>query len=437
MPIVAVAVRGLLAGLVADALRVIIPLVVGLSALTLAMGQGIAAEAMRTPSTRAEFFRPLLVTVSLRSSGLPVEGEDGQLVVAGAVPAHLLLAIAEVWSGFDPTQGCGAAGDGRRGLLAVRPSEYAARTDSLRRALGREPLPVGRGVCEPEHNAIVATSRLGRFYLARVSEIIFENRAYRAALEEFDRQERAYRRCQAEQDAIIADPTHPRHGDPPSCDAPDASLLVPPPACIERHGDPNPRSPQQPDHVADWEDKETICRVVDRYAGGLSFPLVWAARERWKAELADPIRRVPRAPSWTEPAEAPGGSAGYAVGEAVRYARAQLGKPYVWGGADPAIGFDCSGLVQWAYGQAGLRLPRTAEEQFRATERVAYDHLRPGDLVFFCCDPGQPHTRVSHVGIYLGAGRMLDAPAPGKPVRIEPVWLDDYIGGGRVRLPAS
>jgi cell wall-associated NlpC family hydrolase len=435
VPIAAIVIKAILLGLVDDALRVVLPLLVGLVVLMLALGQGVAIESMATPSSRAEFFRPLLVTISLRSGALPVEDDTGDLVAPGVVPAHLLLAIAEVWAGFDPTVGCVADGDARRGLLAVRPSEYAARIDPLRRALGREPLPVGRGICEPEHNAIVAASRLGRFYLARVSEFIFENRAYRAALGEYDRQERAYRRCVDERDAVIGDPAHPRHGNPPSCHEPDASLLVPPQACVERHGDPNPRSPQDPDHFADWEDKETICRVIDHFAGSLDFPLVWSARERWKAELADPITRETPAGGWGEPAEAPGGSAGYAVGEAVRYARAQLGKPYVWGGADPAVGFDCSGLVQWAYGQAGLRLPRTAEEQFRATERVAYDRLRPGDLVFFCCDPGQPHTLVSHVGIYLGAGRMLDAPAPGMPVRIEPVWLGDYIGGGRVRLP--
>ena len=90
-----------------------------------------------------------------------------------ALAAELAKGPMTLYSGFDPTAGCGQAGDGRRGLLAVRPSEYAARLDALRRALGREPLPVGRGVCEPEHNVTVAASRLGRFYRRLTGERCF------------------------------------------------------------------------------------------------------------------------------------------------------------------------------------------------------------------------------------------------------------------------
>lgn len=115
---------------------------------------------------------------------------------------------------------------------------------------------------------------------------------------------------------------------------------------------------------------------------------------------------------------------------ALAIARTQLGTPYRWSGADER-GFDCSGLVRWAYAAAGVALPRTAEAQYRATLRVRREDLRPGDLVFFCCDPDQPGLTISHVGLYVGDGLMLDAPAPGAVVRIEPLWRG-YVGAGRV-----
>ncbi len=122
--------------------------------------------------------------------------------------------------------------------------------------------------------------------------------------------------------------------------------------------------------------------------------------------------------------------------QVVDLARAQIGMPYVWGGASPATSFDCSGLVQWVYRQVGVSLPRTAQQQFDATIRLAPDQLEPGDLVFFA------HTYpsaepITHVGIYVGNGRMINAPAQGDVVREMPVftgyWGAHYAGGGRVR----
>jgi cell wall-associated NlpC family hydrolase len=117
-------------------------------------------------------------------------------------------------------------------------------------------------------------------------------------------------------------------------------------------------------------------------------------------------------------------------------ARAQTGMPYVWGGASPATSFDCSGLVQWSFRQVGVELPRTAQQQWNATARVPDEDLRPGDLVFFAntykVDPAEP---ITHVGIYVGNGRMLNAPSEGDVVREMDVfvgfWGGHYAGAGR------
>jgi len=122
-------------------------------------------------------------------------------------------------------------------------------------------------------------------------------------------------------------------------------------------------------------------------------------------------------------------------GHVVTVAWSQIDVPYVWGGTDPRTGFDCSGLTQWSFIQAGARIPRTAQQQFDATRRVSAQELQPGDLVFFeiCC---QPPDRVTHVGLYVGGGRMVHAPAPGERVRVEsmetPYWRGRWVGGGRV-----
>ncbi|HZU07212.1 MAG TPA: bifunctional lytic transglycosylase/C40 family peptidase [Chloroflexota bacterium] len=122
--------------------------------------------------------------------------------------------------------------------------------------------------------------------------------------------------------------------------------------------------------------------------------------------------------------------------QVIDLARAQIGKPYVWGGASPQTSFDCSGLVQWVYRQVGVQLPRTAQQQFDATVRVPREQLQPGDLVFFA------HTYpsrepITHVGIYVGHGRMINAPTQGDVIREMPVftgfWGAHYAGAGRVR----
>ena len=92
------------------------------------------------------------------------------------------------------------------------------------------------------------------------------------------------------------------------------------------------------------------------------------------------------------------------------------GSPYRYGGMDPSGGFDCSGLVNYVFHQvAGTRLPRSADSQASASRRIARRELREGDLVFFNT-LGRPN---SHVGIYIGDGRFVNAPSSGGRVRID------------------
>lgn len=114
----------------------------------------------------------------------------------------------------------------------------------------------------------------------------------------------------------------------------------------------------------------------------------------------------------------------------------QLGKPYVWGGKTPVEGFDCSGLVFYAYNAVlEKKLPRTANEMYRAKHLTAVrqDKLRNGDLVFFNINqrPG-----ADHVGVYLGDGKFIEAPRTGLNIRISQLsdnfWQSHYLGARRI-----
>lgn len=128
---------------------------------------------------------------------------------------------------------------------------------------------------------------------------------------------------------------------------------------------------------------------------------------------------------------------GPARADVVEVARRYLGVPYVFGGTNPAVGLDCSGLVQLAYRQVGVQLPRTAQQQYDATARVAREDLQPGDLVFFARTYADPRDWITHVGIYVGGGQQINAPTTGQVVAIQPVfsgfWGAHYAGAGRIR----
>ncbi|MEX3623689.1 C40 family peptidase [Viridibacillus arvi] len=115
-----------------------------------------------------------------------------------------------------------------------------------------------------------------------------------------------------------------------------------------------------------------------------------------------------------------------AIAEASKY----LGRAYVWGGYTPSMGFDCSGIIQWSYGQQGVKLPRVSRDQYKFTKRISESQAKPGDLVFFAYDG---RGTIAHVGIYLGGGQMLNAQNNG--VIIEPLgnyWRNFMVGFGRI-----
>ncbi|MGW7575225.1 NlpC/P60 family protein [Streptomyces sp. NPDC054765] len=118
-----------------------------------------------------------------------------------------------------------------------------------------------------------------------------------------------------------------------------------------------------------------------------------------------------------------GGSSSATAGKALAFARSQVGKPYVWGATGPSS-YDCSGLTQAAWKAAGVNLPRTTWDQVKVGHRVATKDLQPGDLVFFFDD-------ISHVGMYIGGGKMIHAPHPGASVRVESIYYMPIYGSVR------
>ncbi|GAA1836361.1 NlpC/P60 family protein [Actinomadura chokoriensis] len=109
---------------------------------------------------------------------------------------------------------------------------------------------------------------------------------------------------------------------------------------------------------------------------------------------------------------------GRAAAKAIAYARAQLGKPYVWGATGPRA-FDCSGLTYAAYRAAGITLPRVSGAQWRHGPRVPAGREQPGDLVFFNSGPGTSPDSPGHVGLVIGGGKMIAAPHTGTVVQVQ------------------
>jgi peptidoglycan hydrolase-like protein with peptidoglycan-binding domain len=157
----------------------------------------------------------------------------------------------------------------------------------------------------------------------------------------------------------------------------------------------------------------------------LTTPLRWLLLAALTVPLAAGLAGVGQRSA----AAAPGAPAAVAV----RFALAQLGKPYRWG-ADGPGSYDCSGLVQTAYRAAGVGLPRVSRQQYGAGRQVPLGALRAGDLLFYARDTSDRRT-IYHVGMYLGSGRMVEAPNRRAPVRIASIWRPGLLG--RATRPAA
>jgi cell wall-associated NlpC family hydrolase len=164
---------------------------------------------------------------------------------------------------------------------------------------------------------------------------------------------------------------------------------------------------------------------------------------------AEAARAAAAAPRPAAAAPAPSGNAtpagsgdASAAQTAIDAAMAYLGIPYAWGGGgsrgpgpgqDPdegIIGFDCSGLTQYAYARAGIAIPRNSRAQYSSLPKVSTDDLRPGDLVFWATDVSDPGT-IHHVAIWLGGERILEAPYSGSVVKTSAMRWRGYIGAVR------
>lgn len=145
---------------------------------------------------------------------------------------------------------------------------------------------------------------------------------------------------------------------------------------------------------------------VDGIGGGADFDVIGGKKKK------------------SDPGQAPGTTSGATAAQVIQFAQQQIGEPYVWGGVGPD-GWDCSGLMQWAYGQAGVKLPRVSQHQQNVGKDVPVDKAQPGDLLFW----GRP---AHHVAMALGNGKLLEAPRTGLNVRIRSYTPGELTSAKRV-----
>ena len=138
------------------------------------------------------------------------------------------------------------------------------------------------------------------------------------------------------------------------------------------------------------------------------------------AESAEASVGIGYSPSPIPPPPAPNPS----VGAVLDAAYSVIGTPYQYGGSSPETGFDCSGFTMWAWSHAGVYLPHSSAAQYASLPHVAQEDLQPGDLLFF-------YNPISHVGMYVGGGRMIHSPHTGSVVQVVSVYWDSFVGAAR------
>lgn len=180
-----------------------------------------------------------------------------------------------------------------------------------------------------------------------------------------------------------------------------------------------------------YRDQHMLQMLFCRHAAlAISAAVIFLAGCTGAPQAPDAAARIP-VPSSTTPMPLPDPLRTQVVFTAMQ----MVGVPYLWGGSTPA-GFDCSGLVQYAYSNAGLRLPRTAAEQLTASAPLSLEDAVAGDLLFF-----GDRSRTSHVAIYLGEGRFVHAPNGGSSVSLDDLqtsyWRTHFSGAGRIIPPGE
>jgi cell wall-associated NlpC family hydrolase len=175
--------------------------------------------------------------------------------------------------------------------------------------------------------------------------------------------------------------------------------------------------------------------------------LVGAREAADRIARATPPRPKPAAPPTAPPVAAEneshaGAGSASAAQTAIDAALRYLGTPYSWGGGGSAgpgvgwaqgagtVGFDCSGLTQYAYAQAGISIPRNSRAQYSELPKVAASDLQAGDLVFWATNPSNPAT-IHHVAMYIGNGQVVQAPRTGDVVKVSSMWWRGYAGAVR------
>jgi cell wall-associated NlpC family hydrolase len=161
-----------------------------------------------------------------------------------------------------------------------------------------------------------------------------------------------------------------------------------------------------------------LCAAPQTAAGGSTPPHPNDSKQQAavRAEVARLAQALPKAAGTTsDPLAA----------HLLAFAKAQTGKPYKWGAVGPKA-YDCSGLVLAALQSVGVTMPRVAADQYTVGVKVPLDHAEQGDLVFFASDVTQPAT-IYHVGIYAGAGKVVDAPYTGAYVGVRSLWTQDLL----------
>ncbi|MEU3410405.1 NlpC/P60 family protein [Streptomyces sp. NPDC006658] len=181
------------------------------------------------------------------------------------------------------------------------------------------------------------------------------------------------------------------------------------------------------------DDVRTRLAGVERALAALTADQLAAVARLEEQQVAEAQRELTTAgalPAGDRPAAPAAGAAGAAgagaagaAERAVRYALDQVGKPYRWGAAGPDA-YDCSGLTSRAWVRAGVAVPRTSQEQWARLTRVPLDRLRPGDLVVY-------FPEATHVAMYVGDGKVVQAPRPGGKVKVSPLASHPVLGAVR------